>query len=225
MAYNPLAKPNLAASVARALLSRDVERLPPTTFAGAGVYVLYYEGTNMPYEPYEPITTAGKESEDWIPIYVGKAIPKGGRVGGFGLDATVGNALSLRLEEHAVSIRQARNLDIRDFCCRYLILDDIWIPLAESILIEIFRPIWNTAAGGFGNHDPGSGRYQQRRSRWDVIHPGRPWADRLKPNTKTEEQIIEAIASTLKTRSGSAQEQLDKLLSQTRKQKSKSLKR
>jgi hypothetical protein len=31
----------------------------------------------------------------------------------------------------------------------------------------------DAAVDGFGNHDPGKGRYKQARSDWDVIHPGR----------------------------------------------------
>jgi hypothetical protein len=46
----------------------------------------------------------------------------------------------------------------------------------EAALIKLNRPLWNTAMDGFGNHDPGSGRYAQAKSDWDVIHPGRPWA-------------------------------------------------
>ena len=30
------------------------------------------------------------------------------------------------------SIEEASNLDIADFHCRYLIVDDIWIPLAGA---------------------------------------------------------------------------------------------
>jgi hypothetical protein len=47
-----------------------------------------------------------------------------------------------RLNEHAQSIAQAENLELSDFSCRYLVVDDIWIPLGESLLIEKFAPIW-----------------------------------------------------------------------------------
>lgn len=40
-------------------------------------------------------------------------------------------------------------------------------------------PVWNQIIDGFGNHDPGKGRYQQRRSVWDIIHPGREWSKKL----------------------------------------------
>ncbi len=55
----------------------------------------------------------------------------------------------------------------------------IWIPLGESLLIEISRPLWNYALDGFGNHDPGNGRYNQQKSPWDTLHPGREWAEKL----------------------------------------------
>ena len=55
---------------------------------------------------------------------------------------------------------------------------DLIVPV-EAELIRHFRPLWNTTVDGFGNHDPGSGRYNQARSEWDVMHPGRPWADHL----------------------------------------------
>jgi hypothetical protein len=32
---------------------------------------------------------------------------------------------------------------------------------------------------GFGINDPGKGRLNQKRSPWDVLHPGRGYADRL----------------------------------------------
>ena len=33
----------------------------------------------------------------------------------------------------------AENLDVDDFECRYLIVDDIWIPLGETLLIGRFK--------------------------------------------------------------------------------------
>ena len=78
-----------------------------------------------------------------MPIYVGKAVPAGTRKGGFGLDIEHGSVLYHRLVEHAESVKAAVNLDIADFFCRFLVVDDIWIPLAESVLIEKFKPVWN----------------------------------------------------------------------------------
>ena len=52
-------------------------------------------------------------------------------------------------------------------------VDDIWIPLGENILIERFKPLWNQVIDGFGNNDPGGRRATQYRSHWDVLHPGK----------------------------------------------------
>lgn len=112
-------------------------------------------------------------------------------------EATTGRALTTRLSDHADSVRQASNLRIQDFKCRYLIVDDIWIPLAESMLIQRFQPLWNVAVDGFGNHDPGAGRHNQRTSPWDVLHPGRPWVEKLQPCAKAKEEIESEIADFL----------------------------
>jgi hypothetical protein len=124
-------------------------------------------------------------------------VPAGARKGGFGLDIPAGAVLYNRLAEHAESIQAARNLSVEDFACRYLVVDDIWIPLGESLLIEMFSPIWNHLVDGFGNHDPGKGRYQQQRAPWDVLHPGRNWADRLQPHPKSEKELLKAIEAYL----------------------------
>ena len=68
------------------------------------------------------------------------------------------------------------------------------IPLAENMLIETFKPVWNVLIDGFGNNDPGAGRHNQRRSAWDMLHPGRPWAERLQPHPRSREQIEQTIA-------------------------------
>jgi len=106
----------------------------------------------------------------------------GARKGGFA-EGIKQPALFNRLSQHAGSLRQATNLDMVDFRCRYPVVDDIWIGLAESLLIERYRPLWNVVVDGFGNHDPGSGRHQGKRPNWDTLHPGRSWASRLQPST------------------------------------------
>lgn len=175
--YNPLDKINLARSIEIEVLSREVLPLGTAELvAGAGVYVLYYHGD---FPAYMPIVSANAESWE-RPIYVGKAIPKGGRKGGITRDtAAAGTALGSRLRKHAESIRATENLKVEDFVFRYIVLDDIWIPLGENILIETFKPLWNVAVEGFGINDPGKGRLNQKRSPWDVLHPGRGYAARL----------------------------------------------
>lgn len=67
----------------------------------------------------------------------------------------------------------------------------------EAALIKLNRPLWNSCLDGFGNHDPGKGRYEQARSAWDVIHPGRNWADGLKGNANSKASILAAIEAHL----------------------------
>ena len=60
----------------------------------------------------------------------------------------------------------------------------------EAALIKLHRPLWNSALDGFGNHDPGSGRYNQAKSDWDVVHVGREWATRCQGEHKTLKNIM-----------------------------------
>ena len=103
-----------------------------------------------------------------------------------------------RLKEHASCIDQARNLKLSDFSCRFLVVDDIWIPLGESLLIEKHAPIWNMIIDGFGNHDPGKGRYKQQRSVWDTIHEGRMWAEKCEPNEISKKEMLNNLRKYLK---------------------------
>ncbi|EIC21821.1 Eco29kI family restriction endonuclease [Thiorhodovibrio frisius] len=185
--FNPLAKRHLGESVGQGMLRQAVVPLIDlSAFDGAGIYAIYYTGG---FQGYEVIAERNRNQRFGVPIYVGKAVPKGARKGG-DLEATPGKVLYNRLKQHAKSIEEASNLDIADFHCRYLIVDDIWIPLGESLLIAKFNPLWNKLIDGFGNHDPGKGRHAGLRPRWDVLHPGRPWADRCETRDETAEQIV-----------------------------------
>ena len=140
--------------------------LPPDPFPGMGVYTIHYRGD---FDAYAGLGET--------PIYVGKADSR----------------LHGRLAQHARSIDQAGNIEIGDFDCRWLVLAPVWVGLTEQILIGEYRPIWNLAVTGFGNHAPGSGRRAQQRSEWDTLHPGRPWADRLQNLDGGREAVLEAI--------------------------------
>lgn len=170
--YNPLSREHLAESVVGALFERPVMPLPPGRFAGAGVYAIYHTG---PFDAYKRIAEQNRDGRFDMPIYVGKADPPGSRRGIFDTTLAVGNQLSNRLRQHAASLEAAENLDLADFHCRFLVVEDIWIPLAESLLINLYSPIWNIVLDGFGIHNPGAGRRAQQRSAWDALHPGRPW--------------------------------------------------
>jgi Eco29kI restriction endonuclease len=192
MVYNPLDKLNLAKSIEAEILARDPLPLDAIgDVVGAGVYAIYYVGG---FTAYEHIAIVNRDGSWAQPIYVGKAIPKGGRKGGLTKDASRGNALAERLRQHATSISEAMNLEISDFYVRYLVVDDVWIPLGENILIETFKPIWNRAIDGFGNKDPGQRRAKQYKSPWDILHPGRSFATKLADGPLTSEFLLQRIS-------------------------------
>jgi hypothetical protein len=171
-----------------------VHILPPQTrFHGTGVYAIYYTGKN---EYYKEIYNQNR-LEFHQPIYVGKAVPSGWRQA---RDTKMGlptYELVGRLREHSKSITQVANLEKSDFFCRFMILEDganHLIGTVEAALIRYYKPIWNTKIDGFGNHDPGSGRYNQAKSEWDIIHPGRLWAEKCIGHSSTIDRVEAKIA-------------------------------
>ena len=193
--YNPLDKANLGKSVAEALIAAEAHPLGELReFPGAGIYAIYYRGDHPGYERLAEANADGAK----VPIYVGKAIPSGGRKGLAVLsDRVEGTHLYRRLREHAESVELAENLDIADFGARWLVVDDIWIPLGETLMIQTFQPVWNQALDGFGNHDPGAGRYNGLCPRWDALHPGRPWAQRLREREESSDDLVRRVGDFL----------------------------
>jgi hypothetical protein len=195
--FNPLDKKNLGASVAEALVSQPVHPLGKLdAFFGTGIYAIYYHGN---YAAYGAISKPNQvdKTNPVIPIYVGKAVPQGARKGKVMPDPTKSKALYGRLQEHAESILATNTLNIEDFTCRYLVVDEIWIPLGESLMITKFSPLWNLFLEGFGNHDPGAGRYNGLSPKWDTLHPGRAWALRCKQREETQADIQREVQSYL----------------------------
>jgi len=182
--YDPLDYHNLARSVVQALLEGAEHPLPPPApFEGSGVYAIYYHGD---FPGYAALASAKRQ----LPIYVGKAVPAGGRKGN--RVQSSGRALFRRLNDHSMSIRQAKNLELCDFTCRYLVVVPVWVTLAERFLIEHFKPVWNVVIDGFGNHAPGAGRHAMKRPRWDIIHPGRQWAAELRA-AESFDQVLQRL--------------------------------
>ncbi|MBL4749054.1 MAG: Eco29kI family restriction endonuclease [Amylibacter sp.] len=162
---------------------------PPTRFEGSGVYALYYTGKN---DAYAELYKANRTSYD-LPIYIGKAVPKGWRQAKPSIaKSNTGNELFLRIIEHFRNLQKGDGLNPNDFNCRFTIFEDAGVDMistVESSLIKLHRPVWNTAVDGFGNHDPGAGRYNQAKSDWDVIHPGRAFADKCKGKANLIEHV------------------------------------
>ena len=165
---------------------------PPQKFYGGGVYAIYYNGPFKLYKKYSG--DEGKWTE--VPIYVGRAVPTGSRKGINTNEDTDTRELYTRLTQHYASIRDANNLSVKHFTCRAMILTDDekdLITPTESALIKHFQPLWNTNVDGFGNHDPGKGRRKQKKSEWDVIHPGRGWAAKQTGTPPSKDQIRDKI--------------------------------
>jgi hypothetical protein len=164
----------------------------PERFHGTGIYALYCIAKSGIYSRFHTINRTAFH----IPIYVGKAVPKGWRQARQTSSDSRSYELNNRLNEHSRSIDQAQDLDRADFFCRFMILEgkesDL-IGSVEAVLIRTYQPIWNTLIDGFGNHDPGKGRYEQAKSDWDVCHPGRSWAEKCQGIHANREDLLRSI--------------------------------
>ncbi len=170
---------------------------PPTSFLGVGVYAMYYTGSSPLYTRYAELNRLDYR----FPIYVGKAVPRGWRQSRTAhTTENQSRELFSRLSEHARSIELGEGLFTKDFMCRFVIFEEAgsdMISTIEAALIKLSRPLWNSVLDGFGNHDPGSGRYGQAKSDWDVLHPGRRWARRCKGRHNTKTSIVTMVQAHL----------------------------
>ncbi|WP_020549728.1 Eco29kI family restriction endonuclease [Embleya scabrispora] len=150
---------------------------------GAGIYAIYYKGG---HPLYEPISASSN------PIYVGQARSAGARKGSAAVDEFA-TPLWDRIAEHHESITQARDLNVADFEVRYLVAVEVFVSLAEQLMIKRERPVWNSVVDGFGNHDPGANRRKDSfRPPWDELHPGRWWAEPDKMPTASKISAAES---------------------------------
>jgi Eco29kI restriction endonuclease len=202
--YNPFSTINLCRNISDALFEKEPEPLNGIPqFDGIGMYAIYYTGS---FEPYKLMATCNKEFVQW-PIYIGKASAGQLRRATylFSENEKKGTHLWNRLRDHVKSINDASNLNVADFQCRYLELDDIWLLHGEILLIGYFKPVWNLYLEGFGHHDPGAGRYGKHpgytglRPMWDVLHPGRKWAYKCNERTETVDFLSNGISSYLES--------------------------
>lgn len=193
--FNPLEKRVLGASIAEVLLTTPVYPLSNAfPLRGPGVYAIYYSGKR--FAPYTPLAHQNSGGKAVWPIYVGQALPSGGRRG---IEtASDDPALRNRLMKHARSIAAATSdFSIDDFSYRALVMDDAFIRLAETSLLVLYKPIWNNFVDGFGNNAQGSGRDASKRSRWDTLHGGRSQAMVHADRGETREQLIAEITQEL----------------------------
>ena len=193
--FNPLEKRVLGASIAEVLLTTPIYPLSQAfPLRGPGVYAIYYHGSR--FAPYAALAQRNAGGKAVWPIYVGQALPSGGRRG-IETDND-DSSLRNRLLKHCRSIKAATSdFDIEDFSYRALVMDDAFIRLAETSLLVLYKPIWNNYVDGFGNNAPGSGREASKRSRWDTLHGGRSQAATHEDRGETREQLMSAIAQEL----------------------------
>lgn len=192
--YNPLDTENIGESLVNAMLRVNpvrIDRINP--FPGAGVYAIYYTGSFPAYAQLAERNQGGAFAQ---PIYVGKAIPSGGRKGTVSFGEVSGKYLYKRIKEHGESVGVAENLDVKDFYARWLVVEPIWIPLTESLMINRSACVWNAIVEGFGNHDPGRNRHGGKRTKWDTLHPGRWWAEKGVPDQRWTAEMIAQEAKT-----------------------------
>lgn len=196
--FDPTAPKTAGRLVAIALLSQ--QRLPLEKVGqmyGSGCYALYYTGEHPAYR-----LISGTET----PIYVGKADPLNNEAE---TPQEQGARLTGRLCDHRRMIMKAEKwatenpsrenhpIKINEFEYRRIVVASNAQLVAEQYLIAFFKPIWNKeckVCWGISKHGDAASTRGNSRSPWDVLHPGRAWAqdDSLK-NSKEREVILELI--------------------------------
>jgi hypothetical protein len=169
---------------------------------GSGVYAIYYRGDHPLYAGISRTET---------PIYVGKADPQNDDASD---SREQGSRLTARLLEHAGTIGTAEayagagnlpeglhTIRLEDFECRRLVCATNAQLVAEKHLIRTFWPLWNQetkACWGMSKHGDAATTRANKRSPWDVVHPGRNWAlDARLVDSLSPDQIRTKVAETL----------------------------
>ena len=168
---------------------------------GSGIFAIYYTGTHPLYESI---------SNSETPIYIGKVDPA---IDDASTAQEQGDRLTRRLSELARSIAAAEayssantphgeTIKLADFHYRRLVCANSAQLVGERYLIKLFWPLWNTetkACWGLGKHGDSAGMRRNKRSPWDIAHPGRPWAlVQSLTGSLTLDEIRDRIAITLK---------------------------
>lgn len=189
--FDPLSYDSLRDSLTKAFDACEVHQLGNVEgFKGAGIYALYYTG-DLPF--YARIADKNRENPGTCPIYVGRASAAKGRKGSAISDQfIVKNQLYDRITKHADSIKLVRNLDISDFQVRTLVVVPAWISLAEVVSLGKYKTVWNDELDGFGNNPTGKPREGQTCSKWDTVHPGRPYAGKT-PRNESQDDLIARV--------------------------------
>jgi len=199
--FDPSDPKTIGRMVSIALLAQPLMPLANVVpYYGSGVYAIYYKGLH-------PLYTGISGSE--TPIYVGKADPRNNDASN---SREQGDKLTARLLEHARTIitveayadklpSSLAPIRLGDFFCRRLVCATNAQLVTEKHLIRTFWPVWNSetkACWGMSKHGDDPETRKNKRSPWDVVHPGRPWAlDENLIDSLTLEQIAARIKKTL----------------------------
>lgn len=192
--FDPANPDTIGRLVVLALLAQDrvpLLELRPTY--GSGVYAIYYIGAHPAYAEIAQTET---------PIYVGKADPDEPRASN---PREQGVRLFGRLADHRDAIREVEGyatdnglpnpLRVEDFECRRLVCATNAQLVAERHLIDVFKPAWNSETKicfGISKHGDNADTRRNKKSPWDVLHPGRDWAmtspvrEGMTPDTVTQ---------------------------------------
>ena len=176
--FDPSNPDTVGRLVVLALLAQErvpLRQLRPTY--GSGVYAIYYTGQHPAYSEITRTET---------PIYVGKADPDEPRAS---TPRQQGVRLFSRLADHRSAIQEidkycsdngiADALHVDDFECRRLVCATNAQLVAERHLIDVFKPAWNSETKicfGISKHGDNAETRRNKKSPWDVLHPGRDWA-------------------------------------------------
>ncbi len=180
--------------VALALVAQD--KVPLARIArtyGSGVYAIYYHGDHPAYA-----AVSGTET----PIYVGKADPKSAdartsREQGPQLYGRLADHRRMikTVSDHATAHHLPHPLKVENFTCHRLVCATNAQLVAERHLIGTFKPIWNNETGicwGISKHGDAATTRANKRSPWDVMHPGRSWAMAESLEDKMSPEVITA---------------------------------
>ena len=174
--------------VVDALLHASPVPLTAVTDRSSGAYALLYTGTLPMYSrarrsPDLPSEASIVEAGGY-PLYSGKCL-----------------SFAERAYRHASNLRQVADLAPTEFLM-------VMVPTAgaagaayaEQLAIDVLAPVLNLVATGLGSRAQGPGRRRvQRRSRFDVLHPGRKTTGALPGAGPTREQLIAAVFAHLET--------------------------
>lgn len=139
--YHNEAFAELCKDAVRAFNGTPVCELPPPRFTGSGVYAIYCTAKKGIYERYgNKVNRMGYN----VPIYVGKAVPKGCNIGGtMSFDTLVSEE---QLTFWYKEIKSAIELAVADFRYRFYSIDCFGKEYLDGVyrmMLETFHPVWN----------------------------------------------------------------------------------